>query len=191
MDMNIVAQDSGLYLREIEYGDTPLILKWRNSDEVRSRFVDRRIFTKESHEDWLKNVIGTGRAKQFIICICPKDNDGARKEDYIPVGSVYVRDLDLQHHKGEYGIFIGEESARGRGVGSRTAKLMIRYCFENLKLHRLYLRVFADNEQAIRSYENAGFVREGVLKEDVCEDGCYHDMVIMAILNPENRKKEV
>ena len=183
--MNISAEDKGLYLREIEYDDTPLILKWRNSEEVRSRFSDRRIFTKESHEAWLKNVIGSGRAMQFIICISPEGNDDAPKEDYIPVGSVYVRDLDNDHRKGEYGIFIGEPEARGRGVGSKTAKLMIRYCFETLHLHRLYLRVFADNAQAIKSYENAGFIREGVLKDDVYEDGCYYDMVIMAVINSE------
>ena len=182
--MNIVIEEEGLFLREIEYSDTDYILKWRNSEEVRRRFIDRREFTKESHENWLKNVVGAGRAKQYIICISPDENKEFPKEEYLPVGSVYVRDLSEEHHKGEYGIFIGEGSARGRGIGSRTAKLMVRHCFENLRLHRLYLRVFADNEGAIKSYENAGFVREGVLKDDVYEDGRYYDMVLMGIINP-------
>lgn len=100
------------------------------------------------------------------------------------LGSVYIRDIDRTHHKAEYGIFIGEPDARGRGIGTAAAKLMLRYCFEEEKLHRVYLRAFADNLQAVRSYEKAGFVREGLLREDVCIDGEYRDIIWMAALNP-------
>lgn len=60
---------------------------------------------------------------------------------------------------------------------------MIQYAFEELKLHRLYLRVFADNAQAISSYEKAGFIKEAYLKDDVCIDGQYRDIVLMACVN--------
>jgi RimJ/RimL family protein N-acetyltransferase len=65
-------------------------------------------------------------------------------------------------------------------VGTAAAKLMLRYCFEEEKLHRVYLRALADNEQAIRSYEKAGFEREGYLKGDVRIEGVYRDIVWMA-----------
>ena len=100
-----------------------------------------------------------------------------------PVGSVYIRDIDKTHQKAEYGIFIGEPQARGKGYGTAAAQLMIKYCFEELQLHRLFLRVYAENIQAIRSYEKAGFVKEAHLREDVCIDGKYHDIVLMGILN--------
>ena len=60
---------------------------------------------------------------------------------------------------------------------------MIRYAFEEMGLHRLFLRAFADNAQAIRSYEKAGFEREAYLRDDVCIDGRYRDIVLMGILN--------
>ena len=65
---------------------------------------------------------------------------------------------------------------------------MIQYCFEQLKLHRLFLRVFADNVQAIRSYEKAGFVKEAYLKDDVKIQDKYRDIVLMGIINPEDKK---
>lgn len=99
-----------------------------------------------------------------------------------PLGSVYIRDIDRHHNKAEYGIFIGEDEARGRGVGTSAAKLMLRYCFEELGLHRVYLRAFAENKQAIGSYEKAGFVKEGLLRDDVCIDGVYRDIVWMAAI---------
>ena len=115
--MNISAEDKGLYLREIEYDDTPLILKWRNSEEVRSRFIDRRIFTKESHEAWLKNVIGSGRAKQFIICISPegdallvacRDNDRVQLFFRDPLdGSLSLTEPEMQHiHLYKYAMIL-------------------------------------------------------------------------------------
>lgn len=162
---------AGIYLRLMTYEDTDLIVSWRNSDAVRRNFIYQQLFTKESHENWIRTQVETGRVVQMIICDAATDK---------PLGSVYIRDIDRQHNKAEYGIFIGEPSARGRGVGSATAKLMLRYCFEEEKLHRVYLRVFAENLQAIGSYEKAGFEREGLLKGDVCIDGVYRDIVWMA-----------
>lgn len=169
--------DGEIYLRFLNEKDTDLIVKWRNKDEVRKRFIYQELFTRESHESWVHNMVNTGKVVQFIICIHEKD---------LPIGSVYVRDIDQVHHKGEYGIFIGEDYARGRGIGTRAARLMIQYAFCELKLHRLFLRVFADNKQAIASYEKAGFSKEAYLKDDVCIDGQYRDIVLMACINDES-----
>ena len=166
--------DDTIYLRLMSPEDTDLIVKWRNSDAVRSRFIYQKLFTRQSHEEWIENMVNTGRVVQMIICM---------KEDDTPVGSVYIRDIDNVHHKGEYGIFIGEETSRGKGIGTRAARLMVQYAFRELHLHRLFLRVFADNAQAIASYEKAGFSREAFLKDDVYIDGQYRDIVLMAYVD--------
>ena len=100
------------------------------------------------------------------------------------VGSVYIRDIDREHNKAEYGIFIGEAEARGRGIGTGAAKLMLRYCFQEEKLHRVYLRALAGNDRAVRSYEKAGFVKEACLKDDVFLNGKYCDIIWMAAIAP-------
>ena len=133
-------------IRPITYDDTENIIKWRNSEYVNSRFIDRRLFTKESHEAWLKNFVETGKVAQFIILL-----DGEA------VGSVYLRDIDADKKEAEYGIFIGEESARGKGVGTKSAKLILKYAFEELGLKNIFLRVLKNNPGAVRSYEKAGF----------------------------------
>lgn len=179
--MRKVIGNDKIYLRKMEWDDTDSIIKWRNSDSVRKHFIYQELFTRQIHENWIKTMIETGKADQMIICMY------GDKGEEIAVGSVYIRDINRLHNKAEYGIFIGEESARGRGVGSMAAVLMIEYCFKELKLHRLFLRVFADNPQAIRSYEKAGFIKEALLKDDVCIDGVYRDIVLMGIINPEDK----
>lgn len=166
-------ETAGIYLRLMDYEDTDRIVSWRNSDAVRKNFIYQELFTRESHENWIRTRVETGDVVQMMICELGTDK---------PLGSVYIRDIDRKHKKAEYGIFIGEASARGRGLGTAAAKLMLRYCFDEEGLNRVYLRALADNEQAIRSYEKAGFHREGYLREDVCIDGIYRDVVWMAAL---------
>ena len=172
---------AGIYLRPMTHQDTDFIVAWRNDEEVRRNFIYQNLFTREGHEGWIRNMVETGKVVQMIICDMAGDT---------PLGSVYIRDIDRQHQKAEYGIFIGEESARGRGVGTAAARLMLDHCFHKEKLHRIYLRVFASNERAIRSYEKAGFVREGLLREDVCIDGQYRDIIWMAAINPDPGKEK-
>nr|WP_300680235.1 GNAT family protein [uncultured Acetatifactor sp.] len=165
----------GIYLRLMTREDTDLIVAWRNSDDVRKNFIYQEPFTRQGHEDWIRNMVEKGKVVQDIICDLASDR---------PLGSVYIRDIDRQHNKAEYGIFIGEAHARGRGIGTAAAKLMLRYCFAEEKLHRIYLRALAGNERAIRSYEKAGFRKEACLKDDVRIDGKFCDIIWMAAISP-------
>ena len=171
---------AGIYLRLMTHEDTDRIVAWRNSDAVRKNFIYQALFTRQSHENWIRTHVETGDVVQMIICNLSDDK---------PLGSVYIRDIDRHHNKAEYGIFIGEAEARGRGVGTAAAKLMLRYCFEEEQLHRVYLRALSDNGQAIHSYEKAGFCREGLLIDDVCIDGRYRDIVWMAAVNSADDQK--
>lgn len=168
-------ETAGIYLRPMTYADTDFIVKWRNKDTVRKNFVHQERFTKEGHENWIRSKVETGQVIQMMICLT---------EGNVPVGAVNIQHIDREQNKAEYGIFIGEDSARGRGIGTAAAKLMLRYCFEEEKLHRIYLRALAGNIAAIRSYEKAGFQHEGYSKEDARIGDEYIDIVWMATINP-------
>lgn len=160
-------------LRLMQEEDTDLIVQWRNNPRVRNNFIYQKPFTREGHENWVRTMVDTGKVVQFII---------ENLTDGKPVGSVYFRDIDKEYSKAEYGIFIGEDSAVGKGFGSEAAHIAVEYGFEELGLHKIFLRVFADNAGAIRSYEKAGFIKEGYFKDDVCIDGRYKDLIFMAII---------
>ena len=167
-----------IYLRPITLEDTEKIVAWRNSDRVRSNFIYQALFTRQGHENWMRTKVATGEVVQFIIC--EKENDR-------PVGSVYFRDIDPVNKKAEYGIFIGEADAAGRGIGTEAAKLAVGYAGNVMKLHKLMLRVYADNYGAVKSYQNAGFVQEGCLKDEFYQNGKYRDLLLMAVIFHENQ----
>ena len=107
-----------IYLRPMTGEDTEDIIRWRNKEMVFRNFIYQKPFTRKGHENWIRTMIDTGKAVQFIIC----EKAGTR-----PVGSVYLRDIDRTHNKAEYGIFIGEDDAVGKGIGSEVCRLACGY----------------------------------------------------------------
>ncbi len=167
-------EEGKIYLRPMTYDDAETFVKWRNSDSVKKFFIYREKFTKEGQIAWMKNNVDTGKAVQMIVAM--KDTDR-------PIGCVYFLAVDRTHNKAEYGVLIGEDDARGKGYGTKIAKLMLRFGFKELGLHRIYLRALEGNDRAIKSYENAGFKKEGFLTDDVLIDGEYRNVVWMAAVN--------
>ncbi|MBD5531475.1 MAG: GNAT family N-acetyltransferase [Lachnospiraceae bacterium] len=176
MEKQWVRKGTGVWLRMMTEEDTDSIVAWRNRDFVREQFIYQKPFTREGHLHWIETQVKTGRVVQMIICLA---------QDEKAVGSVYFRDIDREHRKAEYGIFIGEETALGKGIGTETAHLALDYAFHELSLHRVMLRVLSDNVRARKSYEHAGFIEEAYLHEDVFLQGGFRDVVLMASLNPQ------
>ncbi|NLB91483.1 MAG: GNAT family N-acetyltransferase [Clostridiales bacterium] len=173
-------QIEDILLRPITLEATQNIIQWRNSDFVRKHFVYQKEFTKESHEEWMNTMVSPGKVAQFIIHAVPMGKD---------IGSVFLRDIDPIHQKAEFGIFVGDPAARGKGFGTMAAKGIIQFGFEKLQLHKIFLRVFAENPAAIASYQKAGFIIEGHMVDDVCIDGEFKDMIFMGILNPRGKQE--
>jgi len=172
------AEGQIVYLRLMTEEDTDDIVLWRNKDRVRSNFIFQKPFTREGHLKWIETMVKTGEVIQFMIC--EKDSGKA-------IGSVYFRDIDHTHNKAEYGIFIGEDEAIGKGIGTETAELALEYAFNTMGLHKVFLRALSDNAQALRSYEKAGFKKEAYLEDDVCINGVYHDIILMGKINPREK----
>ncbi|HPN65731.1 MAG TPA: GNAT family protein [Candidatus Goldiibacteriota bacterium] len=163
-------------LRTVSVEDTDNIIRWRNTDAVRNNFVFRSLLTKKVHLQWMSEKVAKKKVYQFIIVDAKENKD---------VGSVYLRDVDRVNRHAEFGIFIGEPSARGKGLGAEAARLITDFAFNKLKLNRIFLRVFSDNVKAIKSYKAAGFKTEGIFREHYRIGGQYKDMTFMGRLKGE------
>lgn len=84
-------------------------------------------------------------------------------------------------HRGTLGMGVIPDY-RGRGVGARLMDRTLKQAFQT-GFVRIEFSVRADNLRAMRLYEKAGFVREGVLRDAVFVDGEFHDAIAMALIN--------
>ncbi len=109
-----------------------------------------------------------------------------RKNDETkPVGFIALDGINWVSGDAWVAVGIGERDDWGKGYGTDAMRLMLRYAFCQLNLHRVSLSVFDYNPRAIRSYEKAGFVREGVSPQFVEREGKRYDMLYMGILRSE------
>ena len=163
-----------IILRPIDLDDTPLIVKWRNNPSVMRNFIFRNTFTEEMHKNWMNTKVASGDVIQYIAI---------EKDTNKPIGSVYYRDVDHHNNSAEFGIFIGEDDARGKGYGKEITSLFTKFGLSELGFHRIQLRVLAGNEAAYKTYEKAGFVKEGIFRDMEKLDGQYRDVIFMAIIS--------
>ncbi len=67
----------------------------------------------------------------------------------------------------ELGAIIGDERARGRGVGREAERLTNLKAFEEFGAHKVYGRIPSTNEAARKAVIYNGWKQEGVLRRHV------------------------
>lgn len=158
---------------------TSLVYEWVNREEWRELTGTLYPVSEYEHEEWIKRVATASDKKIFLIC---------DKESEVPIGTIGLKNFDYINSHAELFISIGNVSfvstpqSKG-GYGTDAVKTLTQYCFDNLNLHKIFLYVFASNQRAIRCYEKAGFLKEGVLKQHHYRSGKYEDVIVMAIIS--------
>jgi RimJ/RimL family protein N-acetyltransferase len=104
------------------------------------------------------------------------------------IGSARLHSLSQEDRRARYAVGIFDSRCWSRGLGTEVTRLVLRCAFETLGLHRVDLRVLADNERAIRCYLRCGFVREGLERDSALVGGVWRSDVFMSVLEDEYRR---
>jgi RimJ/RimL family protein N-acetyltransferase len=101
------------------------------------------------------------------------------------IGQCALFNIDSVAQTCEIGITIGDKEYWGRGYGRDAMRLLLWYAFVQRNIHRVWLKVHAENKRAIRSYWSCGFKEEGRLRAHVWTNGHYEDLIVMGLLREE------
>ncbi len=85
----------------------------------------------------------------------------------------------------EADLLIGDRSVWGKGYGTDAMRVLCRFGFEQMGLHRIHLWVYTRNVAAVRVYEKVGFSHEGIARQSWFKDGEFLDAHLMSLLEGE------
>jgi diamine N-acetyltransferase len=188
--MPVIARDN-IQLRAVERTDLPRFVAWLNDPEVTAGLGLFAPLSLVNEERWFERTIALPPEQQpMVIEVLNPLGDNPASMTWFPVGNCSFHEIDWRNRSAEIGIFIGEKAYWNRGIGTRVMRLMVEYGFNTLNLHRIWLRVLANNLRAIRSYEKVGFVHEGCKREAEIKHGHYIDLLLMSILDHEFRQQK-
>lgn len=164
-------------LRALEETDLERCYRWVNDPEVTEHLAIRFPMSTQQERQWLLQASSGDGDRSFAI-------ETAEGEH---IGNIGLHRINYLDRNAELGILIGEKEKWDQGYGTDAILALLKFAFEEMNLHRVYLRVDADNPRAIRCYEKCGFVREGTLRHATYRHGRYKDQHIMSVLAPEFR----
>ena len=101
------------------------------------------------------------------------------------IGLIGLYVISWPHRDASLGIQIGERTDWGKGYGTDALRVLLRYAFDELNLHRISLSMLEGNERAMRSYEKCGFRYEGRERQAWAYDGRRWDEIYMGLLYEE------
>lgn len=163
-------------LRMLKSEDASRMLEWMHSSDTsryfqfdfsRMEIDDVMAFIKESH------------APEESIHFAIADSTG----QYL--GTISLKNI-VEGRSAEYAISM-HPCAQGSGAAAIGTRDILKFAFEVLKLHRVYLNVRADNLRAIRFYEKMHFIYEGTARDALFTKEGYVDLVWFSILKTDWR----
>lgn len=165
-------------LRDAGPQDSERLFGWRSSPEVNRWMCGEPADTPDAHRRWFEGFLASRDRKGWII--------GFRGR---PVGFLALAGVAGCNRRAEWGWYIGEADARGRGVGRGAQALGLDKAFDELGLEKVWAEVLAHNDAALKAQVSAGFRREGYLRRHALKDGQFRDVVLLAMLRDEWRDR--
>jgi RimJ/RimL family protein N-acetyltransferase len=162
-----------LSLRIAEPGDAELVAAWYADPEYLGSFYNVR---PESPADWKRSFSQDldVAEKSFMLI---EGRDSAE-----PIGTIgYWKPFTLGLFSAYEIWFQVHPSARGQGVGTRAACLLVNHLFDALPIGRVQATVVVGNEGSRRVAEAAGMLEEGVLRSVFFLHGRLVDLHLYAI----------
>lgn len=102
------------------------------------------------------------------------------------IGNVGIRKRDVKSYHAEMGYEL-DPRQWNNGYATEAARTMLKFAFEQLRLHRVEARVVANNQNSVHLLEKLGMRQEGKFREQEFFKGRYWDTLLYAILEDEWR----
>ena len=163
-------------IRLLQENDLSTRVEWMNDSRINSTLNIQLPVTIESTQSWFNKV---------------NSDDSRRDFSFVENGQVVamggLTSIDTNDGKAELYIFVSPE-LKGKGIGTKSVRLLCEHGFNVIKLNKIYLNANADNIAACRLYEKLGFQMDGYTPHEIINNGKVKDRCHYSLYNTLNNK---
>ncbi|NVM35618.1 MAG: GNAT family N-acetyltransferase [Candidatus Lokiarchaeota archaeon] len=174
---NVFLQGDMIDLLPLNSEHASLYVKWENSPEVRVYARNSIPITMEEMKKDLETQ-KEGLKKEIVFEVF-------HKEDKKPIGYCVINDINYLDCNAYFGLVIGEKEYWGQNIATETARLLVKYAFNELNLNKLYAKICTLNTGSWRAAEKNRFIREGLFKKDAYIGGKFLDTYVYSLLRED------
>lgn len=165
-----------IFLRALEPEDLDFVYEIENDENIwelshtqtpYSRFLIKQ-YLEEAHKDIYE-------AKQLRLVISDYEHNA--------IGMIDLFDFDFTNKRAGVGVLIKDTNNRGKGIGSESLQLIIKYAFSHLQLHQLYCNIVEGNEFSLKLFNKQGFEVIGLKKDWNYINGHYKNEYLLQLIN--------
>ncbi len=170
-------------LREVRLSDVnENYYRWLNDPDV-TRHLEIRYIPRsmENIGKYVEEMDGNPHEIFLAICL---------KEDGRHVGNIKLGPINWIHGFGDISLVIGEKAVWGRGIAAEAIRLLSRFAFDVLNLHKLRSGCYEENKGSIKAFLKAGFTQEGALKKQWQVNGNFQDEILLGLCREEMNQAE-
>lgn len=103
----------------------------------------------------------------------------------ILIGYINIKNINFNASKCEFGYFI-DQSYQGNNITSKAIHKIIPFCFEKLKMNKIFICTDKKNIGSQKVAIKNGFIREGILRKEFKDPkGRFHDVVYFGLLKTD------
>ena len=157
-------------LQTLAEEDVPFLTELVNHPDVWPNLSQYAPVTQRDEQQWLESLSDSDEV-HLLVCV---ENE--------PMGIVGLNDLNATWGTAELGYMLHPDHW-GNGYMTDAARRLVRYGFDQRRLHKVAANAFATNPASQRVLEKVGFEQEGHFREHVYIDGEYVDVYRYGVLS--------
>ena len=104
-------------------------------------------------------------------------------DDQPAVGCIDLFEFDPLNQRAGVGILIADEKERQKGIAKDALAVLMRYCFDMLRIRMLFTQVMTDNQASLKLFAGAGFEISGTKRQWVRQGNEWKDVHFLQKFN--------
>lgn len=172
-------QGDRLVLREFAETDENAVHSYA-CDPVVTQFLEWGPNSIEDTRAFLRKAVGqveTPSRRAFDLAVVDIQSQAV-------IGGAALSVTNVEHRRGEIG-YVLHPDVWSKGLATETARMLLRFGFDQLQLHRISATCHPDNHASARVLQKAGLVFEGRLRSHLFVRDAWRDSLLYAAISED------